>query len=109
MRLSGIYFGTSFHTTHILRIIKLFLKVNETDLSRRARSKIRVSSDPESYIDRLQRERKKKDEKRMQQLEVKRAQEEETCTFQPETRGCPEFIKVTPEFMGSLFGGGLFD
>ena len=92
-----------------MRIIKLFLKVNETDLSRRARSKIRVSSDPESYIDRLQRERKKKDEKRMQQLEVKRAQEEETCTFQPETRGCPEFIKVTPEFMGSLFGGGLFD
>jgi hypothetical protein len=47
----------------------------------------------------LQRERKKKDEKRMQQLEVKRAQEEETCTFQPETRGCPEFIKRIAESM----------
>lgn len=64
-----------------------------TALARNADSRIKINSEPETYLERLQKDMKKKKSKiktRQQQIEAKELEE---CTFIPQTSDCPGYIK----------------
>jgi len=62
-------------------------------VSRKAESHLKIAKDPNNYLDRLQRDaKKKKDMIRRKQQEIE-MEELAGCTFAPETSDCPSYIK----------------
>jgi len=53
----------------------------------------KLSEDPSKIIEWAKNEELKKEESRMQQLKEKEVKELETCTFAPQTKDCPAYIK----------------
>ena len=58
-----------------------------------AKSRIRISSDPDTYLQRLKRETKLREDKRTQMLKDRDDEEEKACTFAPKTSSCPAMTK----------------
>ena len=86
-----------------LRLLKVKLEKEESmkyrevpeinESSRPTASKLGLHNDPDNYLDRLQREQKKKKSLiriRQQELEMKELSD---CTFAPQTSECPGYIK----------------
>ncbi|PRP77452.1 methionine-R-sulfoxide reductase [Planoprotostelium fungivorum] len=63
-------------------------------------SRLRILSEPESYLDRLKREQELKDFKNQEKLVAKSMREISDCTFRPETREAPEFVKRIARELG---------
>ena len=73
--------------------------------SQRAKSKIKIMTETDSYVERLQREQQKREQKRIEYMERKRIAEEAQCTFQPKIKACPEYVSRIAESIKK--GGGL--
>jgi len=61
--------------------------------TKHARSKIRVVSEPDTYLHRLQMQLKHREDQRRHVQESKMLEEESECTFTPQTTTCPSYIK----------------
>ena len=64
-----------------------------THLRSQAKSRIRISSDPDTYLQRLKRETKLREDKRSQMLKDRDDEEDKACTFAPKTSACPAMTK----------------
>lgn len=57
-----------------------------------AESRLKVASEPESYIERLRREQQLAEQKRQRALEQQEMEEIKECTFRPEVHRAPEYV-----------------
>ena len=66
-------------------------------ISKRAQSAgksyLELNSDSSIFLEKLKIEREKLEEKRMSELNQRRMHELDGCTFQPETKECPSYVK----------------
>ena len=58
-----------------------------------AKSKLKLSTDGPSFLDKYKNDQQKAHEKRLYELNEKRKVELEGCTFQPQTIDCPSYVK----------------
>mgnify|MGYP000604190456 CR=1 FL=1 len=66
---------------------------HKTAIAKNADSKIKIHSDPDSYLERLQKDMKKKKTNARLQKQAMERRELEECTFTPQTSECPGYIK----------------
>ena len=66
---------------------------HKTALAKNADSRIKIHSEPETYLERLQKDTKNKQIEIKRRKQAEERKELEECTFMPETSECPGYIK----------------
>ena len=61
--------------------------------ARRTKSVLQLSQDPSQFLEWHKTSTLKKEQRRLELLREKEAKESEGCTFSPETRDCPAYVK----------------
>ena len=69
------------------------LHTERADASRRAQSKLRIVSDPDTYLDRLKQEARARQEALSADARAREQREEDELTFTPQTTECPAYVK----------------
>lgn len=72
-------------------------------------SKLKISSDPDNYLKRVEATYRNQSERQRQVIEERKRNEVEECTFKPAINPVPEFVKRMADVRGGRPEGHLAD
>ena len=67
-----------------------------------ARSKIQITDDEQSFLEKYRKDQQKAEEKRLYEMNKRREDELKDCSFHPETTVCPSYIKRIAKSMAMV-------
>ena len=67
-----------------------------------ARSKIQITDDEQSFLQKYRKDQQKAEEKRLYEMNKRREEELRDCSFHPETTVCPSYIKRNAKSMAMV-------